>query len=642
MFAGLAVVIVGVFAGLKSIAMLAVGLAALAAGLAAGYFFLSQRGVRRWLALAVFVAAPVAVIVAYAFAGLLWVAIVSAAAWLLAGMTARSALAGGQADWRMPERPAQPPAAHPYLIMNPKSGGGKVGKFDLKRKAEELGAEVFLMDGPEPVDVAEVARAAVANGADLLGVAGGDGTQALVAGVAAQHGIPFMVITAGTRNHFALDLGLDRQNPAACLAALSDGVELRVDLGVIGGQTFVNNASFGAYAEVVETPAYRGDKLNTTLDLLPDLLQGHRGARLSARADGAQITAPQALLVANNPYGTGDIAGLSRRARLDGGMLGVVGVTVSSARQAVGLLRGTHGAGLTRAGHEGDRDHRRRGPDPGRHRRRGGIVARPGAVHDPPRRAPRAGAPGPPGRDPAQAPDQLVTAATPRSAPEIASFTAVISPAVALPDERPSPTRRRMSLASSSYSYPLLAAFWTIFEIFLWVIWFWILITVFIDIFRSHDLSGWAKALWFLFVLFIPLIGVLVYLIARGGKMHERAARQARRQDEDFRAYVQQAAARTARRTSWPSSLTCATEGSSRPRSSTVRRPRSSPERARQPVPTAARRPRLESDEPLAIGKRSRLRAGWSPASGTERRDKRPPFAGAAPFKRRRIAPVAR
>jgi ABC-type multidrug transport system fused ATPase/permease subunit len=99
-----------------------------------------------------------------------------------------------------------------------------------------------------------------------------------------------------------------------------------------------------------------------------------------------------------------------------------------------------------------------------------------------------------------------------------------------------------MLLASGSYSYPLLGVFWTIFEVFLWVIWFWILITVFIDIFRSHDLSGGAKALWFVFVLFIPLIGVLVYLIARGGKMHERAAQQARRQDEEFRAYVQQAA----------------------------------------------------------------------------------------------------
>jgi diacylglycerol kinase family enzyme len=155
-----------------------------------------------------------------------------------------------------------------------------------------------------------------------------------------------VVISAGTRNHFALDLGLDREDPSACLGALSDGVELRVDLGMINGQTFVNNASFGAYAEVVETPAYRGDKLNTTLNTLPDLLQGHRGARLYARADGTQIEAPQALLVANNPYGTGDLAGLGRRARLDRGLLGVVGVKVDSARQAAGLLRGRHAAGL--------------------------------------------------------------------------------------------------------------------------------------------------------------------------------------------------------------------------------------------------------------------------------------------------------
>ena len=282
---GLAVVFVAVFAELKSLTMLAVGLVGAAVSLAAAYFFLSRRGVWRWLSLAVFVLTPIAVIAVFALRNLLWVAIVAAAIWLLASMTARLALARDQPDWRMPEHPAEPPARHPYLIMNPKSGGGKVEKFDLKRKAEELGAEVFLIDGSEPVDVAKVAREAVAQGADLLGVAGGDGTQALVAGIAAEHGLPFVVISAGTRNHFALDLGLDREDPSACLGALSDGVELRVDLGMINGQVFVNNASFGAYAEVVETPAYRGDKLNTTLNLLPDLLQGHRGARLSARAD---------------------------------------------------------------------------------------------------------------------------------------------------------------------------------------------------------------------------------------------------------------------------------------------------------------------------------------------------------------------
>jgi hypothetical protein len=250
--AGLAIAILVIFAGLKSLAMLAVGVAAAVVSLAAAYFFLSRRGIWRWASLAVFVLVPIAVIVVYASRDLLWVAIVSAAAWLLASMTARLTLAGDRADWRMPERPAQPPARHPYLIMNPKSGGGKVEKFDLKRRAEDLGAEVFLIGGPEPVDVAAVARTAFAHGADLLGVAGGDGTQALVAAVAAEHGLPFVVISAGTRNHFALDLGLDREDPSACLRALSDGVELRVDLGQINGQVFVNNASFGAYAEIVE------------------------------------------------------------------------------------------------------------------------------------------------------------------------------------------------------------------------------------------------------------------------------------------------------------------------------------------------------------------------------------------------------
>jgi len=99
-----------------------------------------------------------------------------------------------------------------------------------------------------------------------------------------------------------------------------------------------------------------------------------------------------------------------------------------------------------------------------------------------------------------------------------------------------------MSRLLADSSYPLLNVFWTMFEFFLWIIWIWILIWIFIDIFRSHDLSGWAKALWFLFVLFIPLIGVLVYLIARGSSMQERAQQDARQQDQEFRSYVQQAA----------------------------------------------------------------------------------------------------
>ena len=137
--AGVAIVILVLFAGLTSLAMLAVGLAAAAVSLAAAFLFLSRWGIWRWLSLAVFVLAPIAVIVVYAFRGVLWVATASAAAWLLASMTARWALAGDRTDWRMPEHPAEPPARHPYMIMNPRSGGGKVEQFDLKRKAEGLG-----------------------------------------------------------------------------------------------------------------------------------------------------------------------------------------------------------------------------------------------------------------------------------------------------------------------------------------------------------------------------------------------------------------------------------------------------------------------------------------------------------------------
>jgi diacylglycerol kinase family enzyme len=344
--AGLAVALLIAVAGFRSITMLAVALASAAVSLAAAYWFLAERGVQRWCALALLVLSPVAVIVVFAFRGLLWVALTSAAGWLLASLAARAALAPDPADWRMPERPVGQPARHPFLIMNPRSGGGKVARFSLRERAESLGATVYLIDGGQPVDVAGVAEQAVADGADLLGVAGGDGTQALVADVAAEHGLPFVVITAGTRNHFALDLGLDRDDPAACLDALTDGVDLQVDLGAINDRTFVNNASFGAYAEIVESPQYRDDKLGSTLNLLPDLLSGERGTRLTATAGDVTITGPQAVLVANNPYGTGDVAGLGRRARLDRGVLGVVGVRVRSARQAARLMRGTRSGGI--------------------------------------------------------------------------------------------------------------------------------------------------------------------------------------------------------------------------------------------------------------------------------------------------------
>ena len=344
MFAAAALVLA--VAGWRSLTLVLLTAVGVCAVLAGGYWFLANRGVRRWIALVLVVAAPVLILVAFALHSLLWVAVVAVALMVAAAGTARAALGAGGADVAMPAVPAARPR-RPFLIMNPRSGGGKVTKFGLKDKAEKLGAEVALLEGPGTVDVAALARQAVADGADLLGVAGGDGTQALVAGIAAEHGLPFLVISAGTRNHFALDLGLDREDPAAGLAALTDGEELRVDLGIMAGRTFVNNASFGAYAEVVRSPAYRDDKRGTTLQVLPDLLNGHQGARLTARAAGTRIEGPQALLISNDPYEMGDIAGLGRRARLDTGTLGVVAIRVDSARQAIGLLRRGHGQGLT-------------------------------------------------------------------------------------------------------------------------------------------------------------------------------------------------------------------------------------------------------------------------------------------------------
>jgi diacylglycerol kinase family enzyme len=341
-----AVVLLLAVAGWRSLTLIGLAAIGVCLVLAGGYWFLANRGVVRWLSLILVIAAPVLILVSFALHSLLWVAIVAVVLMLLAAGTGRTALRTDSAPAGMPAVPATRPQ-HPFLIMNPRSGGGKVTKFHLKAKAEALGAQVALLEGPGTVDVAALARQGVADGADLLGVAGGDGTQALVAGIAAEHGLPFLVISAGTRNHFALDLGLDRDDPATCLDALTDGEELEVDLGLIGDRTFVNNASFGAYAEVVRSPAYRDDKRGTTLQMLPELLKGHEGARLSARAGETRIDGPQALLVSNNPYGMGDIAGLGRRPRIDAGTLGVVAVLVDSARQAVDLIRRGRGHGLT-------------------------------------------------------------------------------------------------------------------------------------------------------------------------------------------------------------------------------------------------------------------------------------------------------
>src|SRR3954453_21985695 len=320
-----------------------VGIALAGAGI---WWALAHRGVARLCGALLAVAAPVAVLVLYAVSGVWPFAAAALGLWAAALACERSALRRLRAPRGMHSHPVRPPR-RPVLIMNPLSGGGKVTEHGLVEQAEALGARVILLDVDNSPDPAARARQAVAEGADLLGVAGGDGTQALVAAVAAEHDVPFVVLAAGTRNHFAMDLGLDRADPAAGLAALEDGVELRIDLGDINGRVFVNNASFGAYANVVQSPAYRDDKRGTTLNMLPDLLGGQNGPRLVACLDGTRtIEAPAALLVSNNPYELRDLAGLGRRYRLDRGELGVVAVTVHSAARAAEQINGTRSKGL--------------------------------------------------------------------------------------------------------------------------------------------------------------------------------------------------------------------------------------------------------------------------------------------------------
>ncbi|MEU6275359.1 diacylglycerol kinase family protein [Streptomyces populi] len=335
--AALAVALPLAFGGVRGFLLLLAALAAMAVAAAALWWALTRRGPVRWIAGLLAVLLPLAAVVVLAVT-LLWTLLLSPLLWIVAVWCGRYALRSARGRTRPMREHRTPPPRKPFVLMNPRSGGGKVERFGLVEKAERLGARVVLLDPERHQDVTELARQAVADGADLLGVAGGDGTQALVAAVAAEHGLPFLVVSAGTRNHFAMDLGLDRDDPATCLDALTDGVELRVDLGFAGEHPFVNNASFGAYAAVVQDPAYRDDKIGTILELLPDLLTRERGPVLTAHAAGVTLEAPQAVLVSNNPYRTNDPAGLGRRERLDSGLLGVLGVKVDSAVEAAALL----------------------------------------------------------------------------------------------------------------------------------------------------------------------------------------------------------------------------------------------------------------------------------------------------------------
>ena len=217
-------------------------------------------------------------------------------------------------------------------------------RFQLAAECRQRGIEpVVLRPGD---DLLQLAEDAVARGADVIGMAGGDGSQALVASVAARHGIPHVCVPAGTRNHFALDLGLDRNDVVGALDAFADAVERRIDLASVNGRTFVNNASLGLYAEIVRSPEYRDAKLKTAAAMLPGML-GPDATPLDLRytgPDGQAHETAQLILVSNNPYQLDQMGGRGTRPRLDDGVLGIVAVMVTDATQA-GMLAVFEAAG---------------------------------------------------------------------------------------------------------------------------------------------------------------------------------------------------------------------------------------------------------------------------------------------------------
>jgi len=219
--------------------------------------------------------------------------------------------------------PAAPRPERAVLFYNPKSGGGKATRFHVADEALKRGIEPVQLHLGE--DLRVLVRSAIANGADALAMAGGDGSQAIVADEAAAHGLPYACIPSGTRNHFALDLGVDRDDVVGALDAFGDAVERRIDLAEVGGRVFVNNVSLGVYAEAVQREGYRDAKLRTIADTAPEVL-GHGAAGLDLRwsgPGGREGRSCAALLVSNDPYRLGHALASGTRPRLDSGVLGI-------------------------------------------------------------------------------------------------------------------------------------------------------------------------------------------------------------------------------------------------------------------------------------------------------------------------------
>ena len=219
--------------------------------------------------------------------------------------------------------PVPSPPKRAVLFYNPKSGGGKADRFAVAREARARGVEPVELHLGD--DLATLVRDAIQNGADAVGVAGGDGTQAIVAAIASEQGLPYVCVPAGTRNHFALDLGVDRDDVVGALDAFTKGGERVVDLAEVNGRVFVNNVSLGVYAEAVQRKGYRDAKMRTIAETMPTVL-GADGDALDLRftgADDREHKTSAVVLVSNDPYRLGRAIASGTRPRLNAGVLGI-------------------------------------------------------------------------------------------------------------------------------------------------------------------------------------------------------------------------------------------------------------------------------------------------------------------------------
>lgn len=307
---------------------------------AAGWWaFTTRRAWKRGLNLAIVALAVAGLIAELVYLGLAHAAEVLAVALVALAYAAATRRALGA-------RPAAPgqavpaggtAAARPWLLVNPKSGGGKGERLGLAAAAARRGIQVRLLaPGDDPP---AMASEAVAAGADAIGVAGGDGSLGPVAAVAMRLDVPFVCVPTGTRNHFAHDLGLDRSRPLAALDAFT-GVERRVDAAIVGDRVFLNNVSLGAYADIVREPGYRAHKLATTHAVLPNALRAERvpPAVCVHDPDGRLHEQPLVLLVGNNRYELRHPFQLGARQQLDASVLHVAALQATSGARFAALL----------------------------------------------------------------------------------------------------------------------------------------------------------------------------------------------------------------------------------------------------------------------------------------------------------------